>query len=88
MDVRRAVEGALDRVAPIVRADGGEIDLVEVTADGLVRVRLRRACAGCPGAQYTVHGLLARELKSVEGFREIEVLPPVPEGNGQGLKVG
>jgi len=64
-----------ERVLPLVRADGGQIDLVEVTSEGVVRVRLGKACAGCPGSQFTVGALMTRELREgVPGFVEIEIL--------------
>jgi Fe-S cluster biogenesis protein NfuA len=71
-DVQRVLD---ERVLPLVRADGGEIELVDVTPDGVVRVRLGKACAGCPGSQFTVGALMTRELEAaVKGFREIEIL--------------
>jgi Fe-S cluster biogenesis protein NfuA len=75
---RRAVQRVLEeRVIPLVRADGGEIELVDVLEDGLVRVRMLRACSGCPGVQFTVGGLVARELRAaVQGFRDVEVVLP------------
>jgi len=75
---RQAVQQVLDeRILPLVRADGGELELVEVLPDGLVRVRMLRACSGCPGAQFTVGGLVARELRAaLEGFRDVEVVVP------------
>jgi Fe-S cluster biogenesis protein NfuA len=69
--VRQVLE---QRVLPLVRADGGEIGLVEATADGVVRVRLSKACSGCPGSQFTVGSLLRRELEALEGFRGVEIV--------------
>jgi len=67
------VQTVIDEIRPKLQADGGDIELVEVTADGIVRVRLQGACSGRPGAAMTlkavVESLLKRrvpEVKSVE----------------------
>ncbi len=48
MDMKEKVEEALAQVRPNLQRDGGDVELVEVTDDGLVRVRLTGACGGCP----------------------------------------
>jgi Fe-S cluster biogenesis protein NfuA len=48
------VEAALAKVRPSLQADGGGVELVEVTDDGIVKVRLQGACRGCPMAQMTM----------------------------------
>lgn len=70
-EVQRILE---EKVAPRLAMDGGGIELVEVTDDGVVRVKLQGACQGCPGARMTlqmgVEKLLKDELpdvKAVEG---------------------
>lgn len=50
-------------VGDFVRSHGGRIDLVSVT-DGVVAVRLRGSCTGCPAAGLTLHSRLERELRS------------------------
>lgn len=57
------VNAVLDEIRPALRADGGDIELVEVTKDGIVRVRLRGACAGCPMAAMTMAIGVERVLK-------------------------
>lgn len=59
-----------ERIRPALEADGGGIELVDIDeATGVVKVRLRGACAGCPGAQMTlsmgVEALLKEELPQV-----------------------
>ena len=58
------VKKALDQVRPSLQADGGDVDLVEVTDDGIVKVKLVGACAGCPMSQITLKQGIARFLKS------------------------
>ena len=48
------VEAALNRIRPSLNVDGGNVELVEVTPDGVVKVRLTGACAGCPMSQMTL----------------------------------
>jgi Fe-S cluster biogenesis protein NfuA len=50
------------KIKPLLQADGGDIELVEVE-DGVVKVRLRGACAGCPGAAFTLQMGVERLLK-------------------------
>ncbi|MDO4395733.1 MAG: NifU family protein, partial [Clostridia bacterium] len=55
--------------------DGGDIELVEVTPDNVVKVRLQGHCAGCPGARMTLEGVVARILK--ENYPEIVAVEAV-----------
>lgn len=71
--MREKVEEVLAKVRPALQKDGGDVELVEVTGDGVVRVRLTGACKGCPMARMTLKGGIERvllkeipELKSVE----------------------
>lgn len=57
------VEIALNKVKPSLQADGGDVELVEVTADGVVKVRLTGACSGCPMSQMTLKSGIERLLK-------------------------
>jgi Fe-S cluster biogenesis protein NfuA len=51
--MREKVEEALAKIRPALQADGGDVELVEVT-DGIVKVRLKGACGGCPMSQLTL----------------------------------
>jgi len=71
--VHARVEAVLARIRPAVQDDGGDLELVEVTADGVARIRLHGACVGCPSSNDTLHRGIARnliekvaEIKSVE----------------------
>ncbi len=48
------VEQALEKIRPALMRDGGNVELVEVTDDGVVRVKLTGACGGCPMSQMTL----------------------------------
>lgn len=61
--MREAVQKVIDEIRPILQSDGGDIELVGVQ-DGVVSVRLRGACAGCPGAQMTLKMGVERRLKA------------------------
>jgi len=61
--MREAVEAALSKVRPMLQADGGDVELVEVTEDGVVKVRLRGACGTCPMSQMTLKMGIERYLK-------------------------
>jgi len=67
--VREEVEKALAKVRPMLQADGGDVELVDVEG-GLVKVRLKGACGGCPMATQTLkHGIerfLKKEVPEVE----------------------
>jgi Fe-S cluster biogenesis protein NfuA len=60
---RVAVEKALNEVRPSLQADGGDVELVDVTMEGIVKVKLKGACAGCPMSQMTLNQGIERYLK-------------------------
>ena len=62
--MREKVEAALDKVRPALQRDGGDVTLVEVTEDGIVKVQLTGACQGCPMSQMTLKNGIERFVKS------------------------
>jgi Fe-S cluster biogenesis protein NfuA len=62
--LREKVEKVIDQVRPNLQADGGDIELVDVTEDGVVKVKLQGACHGCPGAAMTLKMGVERLLKA------------------------
>ena len=52
--MREKVEAVLKKVRPGLQADGGDVELVEVTDDGVVKVKLTGACGCCPMSQMTL----------------------------------
>ncbi len=57
------VKTALGKIRPSLNADGGDVELVEVTPDGVVKVRLTGACGGCPMSQMTLKMGIEKALK-------------------------
>ncbi len=53
----------LELIRPAVQADGGDLELVDVTAAGVVQIRLHGACVGCPSSQVTLQMGIERNLK-------------------------
>lgn len=47
----------------MLRSDGGDVELVDVSPDGIIQVRLKGACHGCPMATMTLKSLIERVLK-------------------------
>ncbi len=73
--MKEEVKAALDDIRPQMQADGGDIELIEVTKDGVVKVRLVGACKGCPGAQMTLQLGVERVLKArVPGVKAVEAV--------------
>lgn len=60
---KEKVISALDDIRPSLQADGGDLELVEITEEGIVKVRLKGACAGCPMSQMTLKAGVERMLK-------------------------
>ena len=59
------VKETVEQLRPYLQMDGGDMDFVELTDDNVVKVRLRGACAGCPGAVYTLKLGVERKIKEV-----------------------
>ncbi len=70
--MKEKVEAALDKVRPALMADGGNVELVDVQDDGVVKVRLTGACGGCPMSQLTLKMGIEKFLKrEVPEIREV-----------------
>jgi Fe-S cluster biogenesis protein NfuA len=63
--MREQVEQALDKIRPALQRDGGDIELVEVEENGIVKVRLTGACGGCPMSQMTLKQGVERIVKQL-----------------------
>ena len=74
--MRERVEEAMKTIRPMLQADGGDAELVEVTADGVVKLRLVGACHGCPMSQITLsRGIEARLKAAVPEVVRVEAVP-------------
>ena len=60
--MKEQVEKVLDEIRPMLIRDGGNVELVSID-DGVVKVRLQGACAGCPMSQMTLRNGIERVLK-------------------------
>lgn len=61
--MREKVKTALNGIKPRLQADGGDVELVDVSEDGIVKVKLVGACGSCPMAQMTLKMGIERHLK-------------------------
>ncbi|MBC7190315.1 NifU family protein [Candidatus Aerophobetes bacterium] len=57
------VKNVLNKIRPSLQAEGGDVEFVDVTPEGVVRVRLTGACGGCPMSQMTLKMGIERMLK-------------------------
>lgn len=65
------------KIRPMLAAHHGDIEIVEVTTDGFVKVKLTGACATCPGAQQTISEIVETELRAV--YPELQGVIPVQQ---------
>jgi Fe-S cluster biogenesis protein NfuA len=73
MPMREKVEAALAKVRPMLQADGGDVELVEITDRGIVKVRLTGRCKTCPMSQQTLKGSVERVvMREVRGIKAVE----------------
>ena len=67
--MQEKVEDVLNRIKPSLQADGGDVELIEVGEDGVVKVRLMGACGSCPMSQMTlkmgIEKILKKEIPEV-----------------------
>jgi Fe-S cluster biogenesis protein NfuA len=61
--MREKVQEVIDKIKPNLQADGGDVEVVDITEDGIVKVKLLGACHGCPMAQMTLKNGIERLLK-------------------------
>ncbi|MFO7570422.1 MAG: NifU family protein [Smithellaceae bacterium] len=68
--MKEEVQKAIEKVRPGLQADGGDVELVDVTDDGIVKVKLTGACHGCPMAQMTlkmgIEKIIKQQVPSVK----------------------
>ena len=73
--MKEKVQEALNKIRPMLQADGGDVEFVDVV-DGVVKVRLQGACAGCPMSQMTlkngIEKLLKQEIPEVKSVESAD----------------
>ncbi len=73
--MKEQVQEALDKIRPALQRDGGDVELVEVTEDGVVKVKLQGACGGCPMSQMTLKMGIEKVVKqSVPEVKSVEAV--------------
>jgi len=75
--IRGKVQEIIDLIRPAVQADGGDIELVAVSPDGVVQIRFHGACHGCPSSTMTLQMGIERSLR--EHVPEVTEVIPVTE---------
>jgi Fe-S cluster biogenesis protein NfuA len=73
--LRERVQSVINLIRPAVQADGGDIELVDVTPEGVVQIRFHGACNGCPSSTMTLHMGIERNLR--ERVPEVTQVVPV-----------
>ena len=73
--MQEKVREILEKIRPQLQADGGDVELVGITEDSIVQVRLQGACAGCPMSQMTlkngIEQVLKREVPEVKAVESV-----------------
>lgn len=74
-EVKERVTEALEMIRPYLKADGGDVELVNITEEGIVEVKLTGACVGCPMSQMTLRAGVERALiREVPEIRRVEAI--------------
>jgi Fe-S cluster biogenesis protein NfuA len=75
-DMKENIQKAINQIRPNLQADGGDVELVDVTDDGIVKVKLLGACRGCPMSQMTLKMGIEKYLKKeVPEVKEVVAVP-------------
>lgn len=70
--MKEQVKASLENIRSMLQADGGDVELVDVSDDGVVKVKLTGRCGSCPMSQMTLKMGVERQLKQdVPGVREV-----------------
>lgn len=74
-ELNEKVLKALETIRPYLKADGGDVELVNISPEGIVEVKLTGACSDCPMSQMTLRAGVERALiKEVPGIRRVEAV--------------
>ena len=61
--VKDRVQVVINWLRPVIQSDGGDVELIDVSADGIVRVRFHGACIGCPSSTLTLREGIERNIR-------------------------
>lgn len=71
--MKEEVKKALETIRPMLQADGGDVELVSVTDDGVVKLKLKGACGCCPMSTHTLKMGIEKKLKElVPSVKKVE----------------
>jgi len=74
-EITKRVEEALEQIRPYLQADGGNVSLVEITDDNIVRVELQGACKSCSMSMMTLKAGIEESIKrSVPEIKSVEAI--------------
>lgn len=65
LEITRKVEEVIEQIRPYLEEDGGDIDLIEITDDYVVKVKLKGACGSCPYSFMTLKNGVEEAIKKV-----------------------
>jgi len=71
---KQKVQDVLEKIRPLLQADGGDITLISINDDGVVEVELEGACKGCPMSELTLSNSVERILRE-QVSEAIQVVP-------------
>ncbi len=72
---RTKIQEEINRIRPFLQRDGGDVELVEITDDNVVKVKLVGACGTCPMSMMTLKGGIEREIKkAVPELKAVEAV--------------
>ncbi|MDR0956493.1 MAG: NifU family protein [Endomicrobium sp.] len=75
MTLKEKVEKALVSIRPHLQADGGNVELIDISEDGIVKVKLKGACSSCPMATMTLqHGVTNAIKEAVPEIKEVQAI--------------
>jgi len=73
--MKEEVQKVLEEIRPMLQMEGGDVELIDVTEDGLVKVRLKGACGTCPMSTYTLKlGIEQRLKERIPEIKEVKAV--------------
>ena len=74
-DLLQKITSAIETVRPYLKADGGDVELIDITDDLVVKVRLTGACDGCPFSMMTLRAGIEQAIRrNVPEIKELQAV--------------